>query len=603
MDDVRKVLKNRAQLEAELACHGTFSVSPGALSEARDDNPLERLPSRMQYAFDCDAFDSEHDTSEANEALIAAIQANSMPAMVQAIEDGASVAGALDADGSTALHYAALEGELPLLDWLVNHGADLTAVDKLGCTALHLAGQDGTVPVLELLVEHGADITAVDIDHATALHFASANGHIAAMEWLVTHGADLTAVVKTGRTALFSAALNGQVEAMEWLVGQGVDVAAPDEDGHTALFCARRWGQKGSVEWLLIHQLESSEAAIKSLLLADEPGSAATGGAGAGAAGGRKKKNKGRKGKAKEKEEKGEEKEKGEKGLGEGIEEGIEAKIRREKLPSQKASILGAQFGEATVGGGIALIPEMLEALGVTEEGISKMPDANFEADVSAIAATGSPVGGQGEAERTLEGQGAKGKGKAERKGTEKSENACAVTGRKKGGGASKEAESLKEMALISKYADGIGIWTESVPPAASSSFEARLKVMRDATRAAEVPIETWLEIGKEIPGLDMYFGRGDGEAGWRQRINILQVMTEEELEESHRFTETAFEVMIPPPPSAKNTDVLKDEKRREAMGFMVTYAKHCLDQKKRERWVCVCVYCMRSECVSVFIA
>ena len=77
-----------------------------------------------------------------------------------------------DIDERTALIYAADEGLLETVRWLVVEGADISASDKDGKTALHHAARRGHPELVEWLVEKGADISASDKDGKTPLDFA-----------------------------------------------------------------------------------------------------------------------------------------------------------------------------------------------------------------------------------------------------------------------------------------------------------------------------------------------------------------------------------------------------------------------------------------------
>jgi len=75
------------------------------------------------------------------------------------LENGADVNSALkgkDAAGWTALHFAAVNGDLELAEYLVSHGADVNHTSDEGSTALSLARQEKNEDLVKLLKKHGA---------------------------------------------------------------------------------------------------------------------------------------------------------------------------------------------------------------------------------------------------------------------------------------------------------------------------------------------------------------------------------------------------------------------------------------------------------------
>ena len=64
--------------------------------------------------------------------------------------------------GYTPLHYASINGHLPVVEYLVKKGADTEAKNKNGYTPLHLASDKGHRHVVEHLVEERADMEATD---------------------------------------------------------------------------------------------------------------------------------------------------------------------------------------------------------------------------------------------------------------------------------------------------------------------------------------------------------------------------------------------------------------------------------------------------------
>jgi hypothetical protein len=66
-----------------------------------------------------------------------------------------------DSGGNTTLQLAILEGNKPVVQLLVNEGADVKAKD-CGKTVLHSAAEGGDEAVVRLLVSIGADVKAKD---------------------------------------------------------------------------------------------------------------------------------------------------------------------------------------------------------------------------------------------------------------------------------------------------------------------------------------------------------------------------------------------------------------------------------------------------------
>jgi ankyrin repeat protein len=120
---------------------------------------------------------------------MAAIEANDIAAMARAVGEGMGVTAVLGDDGSTPLHFAAFQGQVASLEWLVGQGADVHAKRGNGTTPLHDAAQQGQVVSLEWLVGQGADVHAKSKTGHTPLHVAAKEGQVASLEWLVGHGA------------------------------------------------------------------------------------------------------------------------------------------------------------------------------------------------------------------------------------------------------------------------------------------------------------------------------------------------------------------------------------------------------------------------------
>jgi len=157
--------------------------------------------------------------------------------------------------GSTLLHYAVSDGYTPMVELLLDCGADPNAKDDRDFTPLHRAADGGRMHTAELLLRKGASIDVRDDNGMTPLHLASFEGHTDTVRLLLDQPfADVNAKDFRRRTPLHSAAANCQVSTAELLLGHGADVNAVADDGGTPLDWAWfRQNNKPIVELLHKH--------------------------------------------------------------------------------------------------------------------------------------------------------------------------------------------------------------------------------------------------------------------------------------------------------------------------------------------------------------
>jgi ankyrin repeat protein len=143
------------------------------------------------------------------------------------LERGADVSAA-QGDGMTALHWAAMSGDLELAQLLVKAGANVKATTRIAAaTPLLLAAENGHASVVRVLLDAGADARAADTNGTTALMLAAAAGQADAIRALLQHGALLEARDRVmERTALMFAAGNNRPEAIAVLAAAGASVSA-----------------------------------------------------------------------------------------------------------------------------------------------------------------------------------------------------------------------------------------------------------------------------------------------------------------------------------------------------------------------------------------
>jgi len=151
-----------------------------------------------------------------------------------ALDAGASLR-ATSGDGHTPLHDAAIRGNNNVVTFLLDKGADLDFETWDGVTALHLAASKGFTAVIETLLQRGAKLEAPGSSHKDRpLHRAVGGGSIDAVKLLLSHGATIAAD-KYGYTPLHTAAAVGNVAVARLLIDHGATLDATNEDGKTPL--------------------------------------------------------------------------------------------------------------------------------------------------------------------------------------------------------------------------------------------------------------------------------------------------------------------------------------------------------------------------------
>lgn len=149
-----------------------------------------------------------------------------LPAVRALIGKKADV-NAAQADGATAIQWAAYKNDLEMADILIRAGANVKAANHDGATALYLSAIRGSAPMIEKLLKAGEDANELGPEGETPLMLASRNGDPAAIQVLLDHGAHVNATDKLrGTTALMWAAEQGHAGAMKVLIDHGANVSA-----------------------------------------------------------------------------------------------------------------------------------------------------------------------------------------------------------------------------------------------------------------------------------------------------------------------------------------------------------------------------------------
>lgn len=167
---------------------------------------------------------------------------------------------AAQADGTTALHWAAYHDDADAAKLLLDAGAAAKAENRYGVTPLSLACTNGNGVVVRSLLKAGADPNATLRGGETALMTAARTGRVDPVRALLDAGARVDAADRKGQTALMWAAADGNADVVTLLVKSGADPHAQLKSGFTPMLFAAREGRIEVVRALLKAGIDANEA-------------------------------------------------------------------------------------------------------------------------------------------------------------------------------------------------------------------------------------------------------------------------------------------------------------------------------------------------------
>ncbi|XP_022900718.1 protein fem-1 homolog C isoform X2 [Onthophagus taurus] len=136
--------------------------------------------------------------------------------VVQFLVDHGANLNAVSDSGSTPVRSACFMTHLEIVQYLVEKGADINRPNYNGGTCLINSVQ--SAQLCSFLLKHGADVNARDIQNKTALHYAIQEHRIETTALLLEHGANYNVKSKYGDDALQTACLKGAVPIFDYLI-------------------------------------------------------------------------------------------------------------------------------------------------------------------------------------------------------------------------------------------------------------------------------------------------------------------------------------------------------------------------------------------------
>jgi ankyrin repeat protein len=181
-------------------------------------------------------------------------------ARVRALLSDRADPSSAQADGATALLWAAYHDEAPAAKLLLAAGAKAGTANRYGVAPLSLACTNGNTELVEMLLAAGADANTTLKGGETALMTAARTGCVGPVRALIAAGARVDAKERGGQTALMWAAAEGHAAVIELLVKSGADPKARLKSGFTPMLFAAREGRIAAAAALLKAGVDANEA-------------------------------------------------------------------------------------------------------------------------------------------------------------------------------------------------------------------------------------------------------------------------------------------------------------------------------------------------------
>ena len=188
-------------------------IDDAFLEALRKDNVAE-MEKLMAAGATIDAVDR---TTGYSPVTIATLR-NNPEALNLLIEAGADIT-VVDRKDNTLLHHAAYGNSIEVATILLEEGKIELELERelYGFTPLLVAAFQGNVEMVEMLIEHGADIEAFDDWEDTPINVAAWNGKLDVVQKLVELGANPDHANTNGNTALSHSQSQGHEEIEAFL--------------------------------------------------------------------------------------------------------------------------------------------------------------------------------------------------------------------------------------------------------------------------------------------------------------------------------------------------------------------------------------------------
>jgi ankyrin repeat protein len=144
--------------------------------------------------------------------------------------------------GTTLLHRAVAENNIPAIEDILTSKPDVNVRDKEGRTALFLACFEDKEDIAMTLLDAGADVKLQNTSGLAPLHAVSFRGNCKLAKACLAKHADINQPTNEDTTPLHFAVNSQDEDIVKLLVDAGADLSREDKKGETAFYLAAKQG-------------------------------------------------------------------------------------------------------------------------------------------------------------------------------------------------------------------------------------------------------------------------------------------------------------------------------------------------------------------------
>ena len=139
--------------------------------------------------------------------------------------------------GNRVIHYATKNGYLNIVQYLIEKAnVDINSYNGNWETPFYLACESGHLPIVEYLISKGADVSAKDANGDCAIHVATIKGYLQIVQYLIEK-ANININIKgnNDQTPLHYACQQGNLSIIKYLISKGANINEKNKNGDYAI--------------------------------------------------------------------------------------------------------------------------------------------------------------------------------------------------------------------------------------------------------------------------------------------------------------------------------------------------------------------------------